>query len=409
MKLLVATVWAYADRPVEESPLWQSCRRLGVSLHVSQAGQTYVSHYQNKVVNLAADIDAKDWDFVLYADGDDSFLTRRPEEAVAALPAYGTDFLVSAEVICWPCPDQYTGNYPSSSALCRYPNAGVWLATRAGWEREYAALNEIAVSGTLTPEAVANDQRLVHERIASGRSRMRVDDRGLLCLNLHHHPASPAGIRRDVLLGNAPPVVHGSGGAKRLAGDCWRAAARLADLRAESRYAGPKGVSPVPVPAGPEQAHNQVGGLIDLIRSLPPLGAVAEVGCYVGVSTEAWALLADRVYAVDGWWDAGACDAFLRRMAGYPNVQPVRADSLRAAKVFPDNSLDLVYVDADHSYEAVKADILAWLPKVKAGGWIAGHDHMEYWNCGGVIRAVAEVLGGPDRVFGDMSWLVQIV
>jgi cephalosporin hydroxylase len=53
----------------------------------------------------------------------------------------------------------------------------------------------------------------------------------------------------------------------------------------------------------------------------------------------------------------------------------VQLPSLQAAKLYKDSSLDFVFIDADHEYESIVADIEAWLPKVKAGGYIAGHDY----------------------------------
>ncbi len=49
-------------------------------------------------------------------------------------------------------------------------------------------------------------------------------------------------------------------------------------------------------------------------------------------------------------------------------------ESRNAARIFKDGSCDLVFIDGDHSYEAAKRDIEMWLPKVKPGGILCGHD-----------------------------------
>ena len=67
-------------------------------------------------------------------------------------------------------------------------------------------------------------------------------------------------------------------------------------------------------------------------------------------------------------------------------VRPIRDDSATAATRYDDGSLDFVFIDADHTYEAVKRDISAWWPKVKSGGVLAGHDYDET----GVKKAVDE-------------------
>lgn len=56
-------------------------------------------------------------------------------------------------------------------------------------------------------------------------------------------------------------------------------------------------------------------------------------------------------------------------------VRPYRLPSVLAAEVFDDNSLDFVFIDACHVVEEVDKDIVAWLPKVKSGGYIGGHDY----------------------------------
>ncbi|NIR56442.1 MAG: hypothetical protein GWM98_20685 [Nitrospinaceae bacterium] len=71
----------------------------------------------------------------------------------------------------------------------------------------------------------------------------------------------------------------------------------------------------------------------------------------------------------------------------------MRMTSEEAAKEIPDNSLDFVYIDANHSYEASSQDIRLWWPKMKKGGIFSGHD---YTNGGpynfGVKRAVDEFI-----------------
>lgn len=63
------------------------------------------------------------------------------------------------------------------------------------------------------------------------------------------------------------------------------------------------------------------------------------------------------------------------------------------AAMFSDELFDFVFIDGNHYYDFVCADIKAWLPKVKQGGILAGHDFVNKVNCG-VIRATTELL--PD-------------
>ena len=69
-------------------------------------------------------------------------------------------------------------------------------------------------------------------------------------------------------------------------------------------------------------------------------------------------------------------------------INPIHLDSIAASKLYADKSLDLVFIDASHDYENVKNDIIHWLPKIKLGGIIAGHDI----NMDGVNKAVTEML-----------------
>jgi len=86
----------------------------------------------------------------------------------------------------------------------------------------------------------------------------------------------------------------------------------------------------------------------------------------------------------------------------------IRSDTVEASKLFEDYSLDFVYVDADHSYEGCKRDLLAWLPKIKIGGFITGHD----LNWESVFKAMNEVLPqfGIHSVvpIGEQCWAQMI-
>jgi predicted O-methyltransferase YrrM len=74
------------------------------------------------------------------------------------------------------------------------------------------------------------------------------------------------------------------------------------------------------------------------------------------------------------------------------NTSFIRLYSNKAVKCFDDGELDLVYIDACHRYTDCKEDITLWLPKVKNGGIIAGHDYIFNLNMS-VSTAVDETLG----------------
>lgn len=133
-------------------------------------------------------------------------------------------------------------------------------------------------------------------------------------------------------------------------------------------------------------------------------GAVfVEVGCCLGRSTAFMAAAirdtGKRItfHAVDPWvWSPndkpsyGQFVANMRKAGVTAFVQAHRALSVPTAADFDDASLDFVFIDAQHTYEEVSADIRAWLPKVRPGGVLAGHDfHAQF---PGVLQAVQENL-----------------
>lgn len=79
--------------------------------------------------------------------------------------------------------------------------------------------------------------------------------------------------------------------------------------------------------------------------------------------------------------------------------------SVEAAAGVIDGNLDFVFIDANHQYAEVVDDLTAWVPKVRAGGGILGHDYSGRWP--GVVRAVDERFGRDNvQVYSDSIWLV---
>ncbi len=78
---------------------------------------------------------------------------------------------------------------------------------------------------------------------------------------------------------------------------------------------------------------------------------------------------------------------------------PIQGYSFQVADQFADNFADIIFIDADHSYASVKKDILKYMPKLKKGGLLTGHD-IDY---PGVNKAVNEVIKdfdvGPNFVW----------
>jgi len=86
-------------------------------------------------------------------------------------------------------------------------------------------------------------------------------------------------------------------------------------------------------------------------------------------------------------------------------VTILRMTSLEAVKHTPEQ-IDLVFIDANHEYLHVKQDILSWLPKVRSGGILAGHDYApEIPMFSGVKQAVDEIFGAKIMLGKDRLWI----
>tara|TARA_R110002050_G_scaffold87687_1_gene185645 strand:- start:4941 stop:5525 length:585 start_codon:yes stop_codon:yes gene_type:complete len=91
-------------------------------------------------------------------------------------------------------------------------------------------------------------------------------------------------------------------------------------------------------------------------------------------------------------------------------IKDIKSCSWDAASKFENQSVDFLFIDADHSYESVIKDITAWMPKMKfpsatsPGGIISGHD---YYNPCGVKQAVDESFGSRVKHMGA-AWYVEL-
>ena len=88
-------------------------------------------------------------------------------------------------------------------------------------------------------------------------------------------------------------------------------------------------------------------------------------------------------------------------------VTVLEMPSLEGAKQIQDGRLDFVFIDADHRYEPCRADILAWRPKIRPGGWLTGHDCDNLPRFPGVGQAVRELCPGYYRG-PDWIWYIQV-
>jgi predicted O-methyltransferase YrrM len=147
-------------------------------------------------------------------------------------------------------------------------------------------------------------------------------------------------------------------------------------------------------------------------------GAAVEIGSYSGEGTEVIAKYFKTVLAVDPWingYDIGdvasqqcpmkfVFEAFQNRTKPLGNVSFSRGKSLDALEFVADGSLDLVYVDGDHRYEAVLADVNGWEPKLRQGGIMAGHD----WSFPAVQKALGEIYKDAKfALFQGDSWALM--
>ena len=156
---------------------------------------------------------------------------------------------------------------------------------------------------------------------------------------------------------------------------------------------------------------SMVTGLQNWINTIPEAdrGTLVEVGAAAGEGTVMFAEAFKRVICVDPWAKAKYFQAWKERTKQYKTVSAWQAYSVDIARRYASEhvTFDVVYIDAIHDYEHVSQDIKAWLPLVRKGGYIGGHDYSKKFD--GCIRAVAEAFPGKSVYqFADTSWLIKL-
>ncbi len=133
-----------------------------------------------------------------------------------------------------------------------------------------------------------------------------------------------------------------------------------------------------------------------LLERLPKQAVCAEIGVWTGDFSERILNITQplKLHLIDPWsfqpsypnrWYGGGAAksqadmnavyySVVRRFQCHGNVVIHRMTSLAAAERFANGTFDWVYIDANHSYDAVKLDLAAWLPKLKPNGLLTGDD-----------------------------------
>ena len=141
--------------------------------------------------------------------------------------------------------------------------------------------------------------------------------------------------------------------------------------------------------------QGDVSHLYKKARSLPQNGVIMEIGSFMGLSSIVMGCgLRDsgnysaRIYCVDSWdnrylekvevSDTRELYDIFRENVVRADLQsfiyPIRKRSMEAVADFAINSVDLLFIDGDHSFESCYADLTSWYQKVRPGGIIVGHD-----------------------------------
>jgi predicted O-methyltransferase YrrM len=161
-----------------------------------------------------------------------------------------------------------------------------------------------------------------------------------------------------------------------------------------------------------------------MMKHISQDGIVVEIGCWLGETSEALETGIMKynknamLYCIDPWdypdrekipeaykkaFEQGdVFDRFKKRMSPYI-FSIMRMKGEDAVVKFRDDSVDLVFLDANHEYQSTKETIINWIPKIKSNGVFCGHDYVSDYP--GVIAAVDECFSKKATIIGNIwTW-----
>jgi len=128
---------------------------------------------------------------------------------------------------------------------------------------------------------------------------------------------------------------------------------------------------------------------LELAKYFADLGYVegAEIGVLGGSYSEVLCQVNPnlKLYCIDSWGRDGGklADYHMRKYEeARKRLEPyktklMRMNSMEAVEQFKNESLDFVYIDANHSFDAIMRDLIEWTMRVRKSGIIAGHDYAD--------------------------------
>ena len=143
--------------------------------------------------------------------------------------------------------------------------------------------------------------------------------------------------------------------------------------------------------------------LFKACKTIPDNGFYLEIGSHLGGSLcVAWEgirvanrkevrLLSVDPFVADAKWCETYEKNFNDNTTHIPNHIHYPAYSQLASEYFANDSIDLIFVDGDHTFSKVKTDLIAYWAKLKVGGQMLVHDYNYSPDHAGVIRAIMEV------------------